>query len=89
MNSYSVQMDNEWDNDEWGFYIDIEEENKYVSKVIHHEEKSFIIDINYCYDYKENESFDPLQKSIANMLIRVSSTTLATIGLTYLVFSLL
>lgn len=47
---------------------------------------------DYREDYRQKYSEEkpkPLNHNITNMLIRVSSTTLATIGLTYLLFCVL
>jgi hypothetical protein len=69
------------ENDEWGFYIDLEEELS-----IPHSESKKLVDKKYDDHYDYNEYY---QYKVTNMLIKVSSTTLITIGLTYLVFCLL
>jgi hypothetical protein len=82
--SYSVEVKNHVfrdENDEWGFYIDFEEEQSNPQS-----ESNKFVDKKYDDHYEYNER---AQYKVTNMLIKVSSTTLLTIGLTYLVFCLL
>jgi hypothetical protein len=83
--------------DTWGFYVDIEKENndentckkyeKIKYKPIHVTYDNDYYD--YYYDeYDEYES-KPINKNMTNLLIKVSSTTLATIGITYFLLCVL
>ena len=79
---------------DWGFYVDIEEE---YTKSVPLKQENHIIHMNDYYDYYDSdyaenyiEKYDYIpEKKITNILIKVSSTTLATIGITYIVFCLL
>jgi hypothetical protein len=91
-------------DDDWGFYVDIEEEytksvplKQEYTKSVPLKQENHIIHMNDYYDYYDSDyaenyvyEYDYIpEKKITNILIKVSSTTLATIGITYIVFCLL
>lgn len=75
--------------DTWGFYVDIEKNN--VENIFKPCEKIQYQpnDLTYASDYYEEYEPKHIDRDIANLLIKFSSTTLATIGLTYLIFCIL
>jgi hypothetical protein len=89
--------------DNWGFYVDIEAENKPVYEKLIKIKKQPLTHLTYTNDYYDyyydsyNESyyeFDSMpppinDEKVSNLLIKVSSTTLVTIGLTYLIFCII
>lgn len=119
------QMKINKDNDDWGFYIDIEDVNSHnsLNSYLKKEIPDVIIpDSSYCidiYDFGENSDYydnyndeyndcnlydsvydsvyDFLEyyknkcntKKVTNMLIKVSSTTFATIALSYVLLVIL
>jgi hypothetical protein len=83
----------------WGFYVDIEkdeQEQEYKNPPIKNVNQN-IYTPDYYYDdyhedyYEHHSYYEPKKKdtSMANLLIKVSSTTLATIGITYLLLCVL
>ena len=82
MSDYTIDID-----DTWGFYVDIEKENNDENIIKLHEKKYYKLTYlsDYCYEYESR----PIDQNVTNLLIKVSSTTLATIGLTYLLICLL
>ena len=113
------QMKFNRENEDWGFYIDIDEDyshnslNTYVKKKtpdVIIPDASYCIDIYYfgeepdyydhcdeTYDNLYNSVYDFLEyyknkcntKKATNMLIKVSSTTFATIALSYVILAIL
>lgn len=112
---------NNKDNDDWGFYIDIEDVNSYNSYLKRKISDVIIPDSSYCidiYDFGEKSDYydnyddeyneyndcnlcDSVYnfleyyknkcntKKVTNMLIKVSSTTFATIALSYVLLAIL
>jgi hypothetical protein len=88
-------------NEDWGFYVDIEKENCVDSfKEKNIKPKQLILPTDYydyydeyhqdyCEDYYKEYKSIPINHNVTNLLIKLSSTTLATIGLTYLLFCIL
>ena len=82
-------------HDSWGFYVDIEkekEEEEYNTPSIPNIYSPDYYYDDYHEDYYEHHSYyEPKKKdtSMANLLIKVSSTTLVTIGVTYLLLCVL
>jgi hypothetical protein len=89
-------------NEDWGFYIDIEKdicEDSYKQNNFKPKQLMFATDYyDYYDDYDDvfNEKYKgdyydtkPINHNITNILIKVSSTTLATIGITYFLLCVL
>ena len=70
--------------DEWGYFIDIDNNNDYNDK--YNDEYNYNNLDNYIQNYNYNE--ENILKA-SNMIIKISSTTLLTIGVTYLILSIL
>jgi len=103
---------NSTNDDDWGFYIDIEKDNShnYIKKKI---PDVTIPDTSYCIDiYEETDYYDDTiydncnlydticnileyyknkfnTKKVTNIIIKVSSTTFATIALSYAILAIL
>ena len=81
-------------HDSWGFYVDIEKEKEeeYNPPSIPNIYSPDYYYDDYHEDYYEHHSYyEPKKRdtSMANLLIKVSSTTLVTIGVTYLLLCVL
>lgn len=97
MNQYSSIID--INEDTWGFYVDIEKDEKikYKPKYLTYDNDYYDYyyekydEYNEYNEYNENNEYKPksINKNITNLLIRVSSTTLVTIGISYLLFCIL
>ena len=71
--------------DEWGYFIDIDNNNDEYNYEHNDEYNDNNLD-NYFQNYNYNE--ENILKA-SNMIIKISSTTLLTIGVTYLILSIL
>ena len=94
MNQHACIID--INEDTWGFYVDIEKENIYENTCKKYEKIKYqpnhLTYYDYYYEkYDEYDEYEPktINKNMTNLLIRVSSTTLATIGISYLLFCIL
>ena len=91
MNQYSSIID--INEDTWGFYVDIEKDEKikYQPKYLTYDNDYYDYYYEKYNEYDEYDEYEPksINKNITNLLIRVSSTTLATIGISYLLFYIL
>lgn len=81
--NYTIDIyDDNLEEENWGYFVDIEIDidNKKIQKKVKKKKKRYID------DFKKTQ---PNISIVSLMLIRISSTTLFTIGVTYFILSIL